>query len=475
MTTIDLVILAGYFLAVLYIGCLCRRKDTSAGEQYLAGHGMGWIPIGLSVMVTSFSAINFVALPEEVFSHGLYVVVSFPVFFLAAWPISRIWMPFFHGMRLTSVYEYFERRFDRRVRHLCSGLFLCWRFFWMATMLYASGKIFGVFTGWNLFVMIGLCGFIATAYTTLGGIRAVMWTDVLQFGVLFTGIALAVIYCFTGNVPSVWHTVLESGRLAPYVPFDRNFLSFDPRIRMTFWSGLLGVFTAFMARYGADQVVMQRYFTARDLRMAQRGIWLNAFASSVSLSLLALLGLAVYARASASGMPLAGPGAALKALAAMIASFPTGLTGLVLAGILAATMSSVDSGINSCAAALWTDFPSVARRYGLTSRRLTFLLGGSVTLLSLVLVPVFGNRGEIFPIVNKFVNGLGSPLLAMMVLAMFSRRVTSCGMFYGGLTGLLASLAFGFFLKPLALQYYAVVNFMVCLAACYVFSVGRKN
>jgi len=193
MGFLDYAILTVYLLAVLGIGLYFRVTEGSHTDFFLAGRSMGWFPIGLSVMVTVFSAINYVALPNEVFGYGLYVTVALPVFFVAAWPITRIWMPFFHAMRLTSAYEYLERRFDGRVRCLASGLFILWRLFWMATALYASGQILAVLTGLSTAAVILTCGLAATVYTAVGGMRAVMWTDVAQFCVLFGGIALVVV------------------------------------------------------------------------------------------------------------------------------------------------------------------------------------------------------------------------------------------------------------------------------------------
>ena len=136
MNTADYAVLIIYLAGILALGLRFRMRGGTDGDFFLAGRRMGWFPIGLSVMVTVFSAINYVVLPNEVFGYGLYVIVAFPVFLLAAWPITKIWMPFFHSMELTSAYEYLERRFDGRVRSLASGIFILWRLFWMAMIAY---------------------------------------------------------------------------------------------------------------------------------------------------------------------------------------------------------------------------------------------------------------------------------------------------------------------------------------------------
>lgn len=480
MSPLDYSILLIYLLVVLSIGWLAARRTGQDDEFFLAGRGMGWLPIGLSVMVTSFSVINYLSIPSEIFSNGLYVIVSFPVFFLAAWPISKIWMPYFHNLRVTSVYEILERRYDVRVRSLASCLFILWRFFWMATALFASSIFMNVLTDWPLWILIIICGSIATFYTFIGGMRAVMWTDVVQFFVLFGGIVLCVIFSFNQNGLDVFRLAFNGDRMQPFAPLDGTFFSLDPRIRITLWSGLIGTAVTFMARYGADQVVMQRYLTAKSLKAAQKGIWLNAVASTVSLSLLVLFGMAIYANACRLGAFAADNGLslpaaqrqamALKQLSQLIHSFPPGVAGLILAGLLAATMSSIDSGINACTAAYVTDFQKRFNWKKIPSQVLSLVIGVVSTSLALLLIPAIGKSNSVFAIVNKLVNGLGSPLLCLMLLGMFSKKTNSSGVFVGGIIGLFASLAISFWLKPLALQYYAVANLLVCLAVCYVFS-----
>jgi SSS family transporter len=485
----DYAVLTLYLLMVLGIGLYFRVSQGNHSDYFLAGRSMGWFPIGLSVMVTVFSAINYVALPNEVFGYGLYVTVALPVFFLAAWPITRIWMPFFNAMQLTSAYEYLERRFDGRVRCLASGLFISWRLFWMATALYASGQILAVLTGLSTPAVIFTCGLVATAYTAVGGMRAVMWTDVAQFCVLFGGIALGLALAGgESGLAEIFAVAREGGRLKPFLPFDPQFLSLNPFIRMTLWSGFLGVLVAFMARYGADQVVMQRYFTARNLSAAQRGLWFSALVSVISLTLLALFGLAVYTHAVKAGVlagisweslpPLQKKSLAMGQLAAVIRAFPAGVTGLVAAGLLAATMSSIDSGINACSAAWMVDFhprlfrPAAAGKQSIAviDRRLTLALGVLSTAMALSLIVLIGPKNSLFMIVNKMINALGSPLLALLTLGMFSHRVNAPGMLSGGLVGIVASLAISLTVSRLALQYYAVANLLVTVAACYLFS-----
>jgi len=459
MKLVDILILLGYLLGTLALGWYFRKGRRDNVQHFLAGRQMGILPIGLSIMVTSFSAVNFIAIPDEVASYGLYVVLSFPVFFIVAWPISKIWMPFFNKLQATTAYEFLEQRFSRRVRLVASGLFLFWRFAWMGLALFVSGKILAAFTGYNPLMLVAICGIGATLYTCLGGMKAVMWTDVLQFFVLMTGIGLCLYFAVEQAPGTFWTAVVEGGRLKPYLPFDACYFSVSPTERMSFFSVLIGTFVTFMTRYGADQVVMQRYFTAKNLQKAQRGIWLNAAMSCLALGLLTLLGLALFS--SAPDKAIAGSGFALKQLAQMSRSFPAGAAGLLISGILAATMSSVDSGLNSCSASLVTDF-----RLKCPNALLTLGCGAVITWMAIVVFPPLNQHQSIFAIINRFVNGIGSPLLAIVMLGMFARRLRESSVFYGAIAGIGISLMITVFVPHLALHYYAVLNFAVTVICC---------
>lgn len=479
MTTLDYTVFGLYLLVVLGIGVtvsLFRRGILSDSGYFLADRTMGWFPIGLSVMVTAFSAINFVAMPSEVFGHGLYVAACLPVFLLVALPVTQIVIPFFHGMSLTSAYEYLERRFDERTRCLSSALFILWRVAWMATALYASGTILAKVSGMPVAGVIVAGGLIAMLYTTLGGIRAVMWTDVLQFFVLVGGVVAALVLAAQAlRTPEAMETLVSTGHLKPFVPFDPQFLSFDPRIRITLWSALIGTFVAFLTRYGADQVVVQRYFTGRSLRDIRRGFWLNVAAALFAISLLILLGLATAVWSTTQ--PPAGPNAKpLVHLARLFRALPPGLSGLVAAGLMAATMSSLDSGLNACSAAYSTDLhrrllPHAPARSPWRNVMVTLLVGAVVIAFSFQV----GRLGELFAVVNRVIHGIGSPLLALFLLGMFSRRTGPRGAFWGGLAGTAFSIWICWTVNALALHYYAAVNLLGTLMVARLISAILKE
>ena len=439
-------------------------------------------------MVTAFSAINYTAFSGEVFSQGLYVALAVPVFVFVAFPITRIVMPFFHSMRLVSAYDYLERRFDIRVRCLASGIFIVWRLLWMATALFVPCKVLSDITGWNLYGLMLMGGAAAIVYTVAGGMRAVMWTDVAQFFVLFGGLALALFVASArtrGGLAGIFQSAAEGGLLRPFYPYDPAMLSPDPRIRITLWSAWIGTFTAFLARYGADQAILQRYFSARSLRDAQRGFWLSVAAAIFSLACLAVLGFAMHAAFLDSGSAPAVP--PIEFFARFVREMPFGICGLLVAGLFAATMSSIDSGINSCSAAFMNDFYQPISRRSMSATVAEAGLDedeSEAELLSLSrwLALGFGALAmgmasyiilleqSIFEIANRIINASGSPLLALFLIAMFSRRANSLGVLIGGILGFAWSVGVSLTVENLALHYYAVVNLAGTLALCWMAS-----
>ena len=456
----DVAVLLLYLVAVLGVGAWARRREGGEEEFFLAGRRLGAWPMGLSVMVTLFSAVHFTAFPTEVAGHGLYVWASVPVFLLAAWPVARGFIPWFRAQPGLSGYAWLEGRYGPCARRTVAILFLLWRLAWMATALHAAGRVAAGMTGLPPAAIMTGAAALALGYTALGGFRAVIGTDLLQVGVLLAGLLLAVAVAFLRlpqGISGAWAVVREAGLLRPFAPPDAAFWGWDPTRRITFWSALAGTWVAFLARYGADQMILQRYRAARSVRAAQRGIWVNAWASIGVLTLLTLLGFAAACLPGLDGPPAA-------RLAGLFRALPAGAAGLVAAALVAATMSSLDSGLHACAVTLAVDFEGPAGPARV--RRHPRLLMAGLALLALLLALPLGRLGGLFAIVNKLVNGLGAPLLAVVLLGMRGRGVTGPGLAWGGALGFALGIVLAMGVTDLALHHYAVVNLLVTLLLC---------
>ncbi|MDD5726994.1 MAG: sodium/solute symporter [Victivallales bacterium] len=478
MHTADFIIFYAYLAAILLVGLLMRRKQRSEREFFLAGRSLGWFPLGISIMVTMLTSVNFAAFPIEIFQNGCYVLIALPPFIIAAFPVARIFIPFFRRQNQTSAYAFLEETFDVKTRCLASLIFMLWRIVWMAVALYASARILAAVTGDRLWLLILICGGLTLTYTAAGGLRAVVWTDVAQFFIILGGIAAGLIMAAKvtpGGFGGMFSNAFHHGVLRPLTPYDPAFFSLDPTIRITFWSGISGATVAFLARFGADQMVIQRYFAAKSLPDARKSFVFNIGCVLLTLGLLVIFGMAVHAYAVHAGS-MGKFSQPMQYLVSLIKSLPYGGTGLMAAGLLAATMSSVDSGINACAMAWTKDFHHrfftrnhADREFHIRySVYFSVIAGILIIALAEAFIPVFGRRQSIFVMVNQVINSLGSPLLAVVIFGMLKRRPGADSVFWGVLGGTLFSIFFSLGVKNLALHYYAVINLLVTFGLCLV-------
>ncbi len=478
MSATDYIVISLYLAGIMAFGLLRLSRKTLPSDFHLAGRSMGAFVIGVSTMATAFSAVNFIAFSSEIFANGLYVLMVLPAFVLVAFPVVKTIIPFYHRLRLTSVYELLETAFDRRVRRLAACIFISWRIAWASLVLYALTLVIGRLSGLNTYLLIAALGMLTTIYTATGGMRTVMITDVVQVLILIAALAVALSVTtgafsgFSGGVESIKSLQL----LRPFRPIDWNVLHVDPTARMTLWSCMIGSFVAFLARYGTDQMVVQRYFTARNLTSARRGFILNLVFHVFALLCLAVFGLTLRHWAIQHEAALTGP----DALAWFISVLPPGLTGLLVTALLASTMSSIDSGIHSSNTSFAFDIlkrssmqsGSEDERQGYKGydRLVTIAFGVIVTGLACAI----GRLGTIFEVANKVINAIGAPLLALFAVSLknnWNNTMNSQGVFWGGSAGFIAAMATSLFVSPLALHYYAVMNLLVPIILCYFASV----
>lgn len=459
---INTIVVAIYLIAVTAIGLFFR--DSKSGKEYfLAGRSVHWIPVGISVMVTAFSTLNFVAVTAEVFSFGLYVLLAVPMFFIVYFPVSRIFVPKYRALNVTSAYELLEQRFDRKMRVTASSMFILWKIIWMSVSLYAAGAALSAVSGYSIYAVIVAAGLVSLIYTVNGGIKAVIVTDTLQFAVLFGGVITVVIVAFSRfdySLATVLEQAVSAKVMTPFAPFDEKILSPSWNVRISIWSTLLGVFVAFSARYGVDQVVVQRYFTAKSDKDFKKSFMLNAASAVLVIILIAVFGIFAKINTEPGMKPL-------KAVAMFLKTMPTGVSGVLIAGLMAAMMSSIDSGINSCATAYFTDI----HKGNFSIKKARFISAVIGVLVVLFALPV-GQLGSIFVTVNKVVNGMGAPLLALFLFAFYT-KISAKSAMRGFLSGIAASIAVIVFVKGISLHYYAVINFILTAVLMWIFSLTQ--
>lgn len=443
---LDFVIVAGYLATLAMIGVYFSRRPQTMDTFLVAARRMSWLPVGLSLMAALNSGIDYLTQPSATIQYGLLLTLG-PLSWLVvyAW-VTRVVFPFYRRLSFYSVYEYLEARFDVRVRLLAAGIFVLWRLGWMATALYVPALAVDAVTGGaiDLTLLIIALGALVTLYTTLGGIQAVIWNDVLQFCVMFGGLAATIVIVVT-NVPGgfveIWSTADAAGKTALWTPIAEGAFFTQP---MTVPALLAALVVGRMAQYTSDQVMVQRLQTTRTLRDARDAFIVHAAGDALWMIGLSLVGLALFAYFQHSGGAPNLPSDRLLPYF-MSQAFPSGAVGLVIAAILAASLSSIDSAIHSCSSVIVVDvYRRLILRGAVQSTsaaeqqrqiRVSRIINVIVGALGTTLACNVANIGSLLEIANKLINAFTGPLFGIFLLAMFSRRAPSAAALAGGAAG----------------------------------------
>lgn len=469
-STLDYVVLAAYLLPLLFIGYHFSGRNETTEDFFLGGRRIPWWAAGLSIYATQLSAITFLAIPAKAYAEDWVFFVGNLCIVMVAAPVVLFYLPFFRGLRVTTAYEYLERRFNLAVRLVGSFAFIVLQWARLAIVLFLPALALAAVTGINVYVSILLMGLLCTVYTLLGGMRAVIWTDVIQAFVLLGGaiVSLALI------VSRVDGGLVEVIRMADAADkFHIINWSWDMTIA-SLWVVVIGNFLANLVPYTADQAVVQRYLTTRDEAQAARAVWTGALLTVPTSVLFFGVGTALFVFYR-THPALLNPSVQTDATFSWFIAqqLPMGLSGLVVSGVFAAAMSTLSSGINSIATALVIDFYGRLQAHATDAdrmrlaRRFTVLVGTGATASALVLA-----TWDIRSLWDVFLQSLGlfgGGLAGLFALGIFTRRANAAGV----LLGFFAS-AFVLYLvqRHTAVHFflYAGIGMISCIASGYVVS-----
>jgi SSS family solute:Na+ symporter len=435
--SLDYAMVAAYLLLTLGIVAWSSRRQKDTDDFFLGSRRLPWLAVGLSIMATLLSSITYLGLTGEIIKNGIAGYAAQLAILPAALVVAPLFVPFFMRLRFTSAYEYLEHRFDYRARLLGAALFLLLRVGWVSLVMYTGSFALARMAGWNLSQVILVLGVTATLYTCFGGLKAVVWTDVIQALMLFGGAATIVVYVWftTGHGPAVWWIEAErhsAGHTSPPL------FSLDPTVRMTLGTALLNGFFWQCCTHCSDQVVLQRYASTPSLSAARRSYFTNIAAAFSISALLGLSGLALlyfylsFPQRLAPGMSPTAAGDALMPYF-YAHQLPLGFGGLMLANFLCDAMQTLVSGVNSITAVASQDVlernisaGAPARRRLWTARLLTLLLGACCTLIALGVSQLAQSSGKnIIDLMPRTFNMFLGPLGCLFLIGMFLPRATA--------------------------------------------------
>jgi SSS family transporter len=468
---IDFGVLAVYLAALVGMGFYFSRREKSTKDFFLGGHRVPWWAAGLSIFGTQLSAITFMAIPGKAY-HTDWVYFLGNMMIVAVAPlVVFVYLPFYRRLEVTSAYEYLEKRFNTATRLLGSAAFILFQLGRMGIVLFLPAAALHTVTGMDVYFCILLMGALATLYTVLGGIEAVIWTDVLQVFVLLGGALLAlVMICFQvdGGLVGLVSEGMAAGK------FKAANLTWD--ITTTaLWVVVLGKTFETLVSYTSDQTVVQRYLTTADEKQAARSIWTNAVLTIPASIIFFAVGTALWAFYRTRPELLDPAGNIDEIFPWFIAQqMPVGLAGLVIAGLFAAAMSSLDSSMNSMATAITTDF---YRRFNpratdsgslVLARWLTVILGAVGTGFALYMA--YLNSPSMWDQYSKIIGLFGGGLAGLFAVGIFTRRTTALG----ALVGFAASAAILFWVKAHTQWHfflYSAIGVLACFTVGYLVSV----
>jgi SSS family transporter len=418
-------------------------KKSNMAEYLNASSSMSALPLALSLLASFFSATSLLGNPAEIYQYGIQYYISVLGMVFAPLIGAFVTGPMFNKLKVVSVFEYLKLRYDSENVRLIAVF--CYLF---RNLIGSSIFIFGPSTSLFLLASISpnvaiiLIGSIGTLYTTLGGIRGIIWADVFQCVCMFSGLILIIFKGFydVDSMSELIRINSEGGRLNFFV-FDTN-----PFIRQSFWSLFIGMFVYFLTFYCIDQQMVQRFAAAKNIRTAQNALLLNIPGVFLLITMCCIPGLIVYAVYHKCD-PLSLPNSQIKTSNQILTYYMLdkfqdikGSIGILLSAIFAGSLSSVSSAINSSAAIIWGDFLKRFdyfkkfddKKSTLTTKILVLLVGILSTLLAYILSAFGGNLIQM----NFTLNGsFNAPILGVFILGSFFPYSNATGAIFGMISG----------------------------------------
>lgn len=434
LTWPDYAALAAYFAASLAIGWWWRRKKQSSGEFFLGDRRLPWWAAAISFMATATSSISFMALPARTFGSDWLSFGSAPAQAGAGVLVGLVFVGLLRRLNLTTIFDYLEQRFDRRVRLLGAALGILLKVGGrMSVVMLLPALALSTVTGFDKYASILLMGAVTTVYAMEGGFEAVVWTDVMQVGVTVGGVAIALV-CMAQGVEGGFAAMMagahEAGKFRVWST-DWDF------VQPTLWV-FVGMFLGHVFVVLGDQPLMQRMLATADPREARRAIVMGnvvGFGGSVMFFFVGTMLWAFYG-AHPGRVPAGLAGDAIFPF--FIANeLPHGLVGLIVASLFAAGMGALSSAMNATATIVVNDFQGVLRPTATEAQRLRLARGATLAagLLATAMALWLAWRGatSLWDEYLKLIALIGGGFPGVFALGLLTRRANAPGVIVGAL------------------------------------------
>jgi SSS family transporter len=468
MHPIDIAVIALYLFGCTALGA---RIGKGINQEGLKGYFLGernipaWA-VMISIVATETSAVTFLSVPGNGYRGDLTFLQLAFGYILARIVVAVVLLPAYFKGEIYTAYQVLERRFGGATQKAASVLFLVSRTLASGLRLFLAANVLQVITGWDMRVSIVVIGVSTLAYTFLGGIKGVIWADVLQFFVylLGAGFALAILL---GKIPGGWGTIWQQGqaagkfRVIDYGTSNLPTGGWYPALMAilskpyTIWAGVIGGLVLDTGTHGADQMMVQRYLSARSERQAAGALVVSGFVILVQFALFLVLGVALWVFYKGEAIPKD------REFATFIRDYlPTGLLGLVVAAVFSVTMSTLSGALSASASSTINDL-YLPLRPEADKNRLVGLSKAITVLWGLVYIGVaigaMGLEASVIDNALAIASFVMGPLLGLFLLGILTKSVGERAAFAGLLAGIAATSAVKF-LTPVAYPLFSVVG-----------------
>lgn len=445
LSSIDLAIVVAYVLGMTLLGVWFTRSQKDLRTYFVGGRSIGWFMVLISIVATETSAVTFLSVPGVAFNpdggNFTFLQLSFG-YIIGRCLVAWLLLPQYMSGELFSAYQVLRQRFSPAVQRVASGLFLLTRTVADGLRIFLTALLLQFVLG-GVAPSIVVVGAVTIVYTYLGGMKAVIWTDLIQFVIKIAGAALAGVFVIQ-LLPGGWDQFLAEGAAAG--KFKLIETDFVPSVAYNLWAGVIGGAIFSMASHGADQLMVQRYLCAKSLKQARLALVLSGFVILFQFLLFLGVGVGMYLLFR-SGLFADAAGKRNDEVFGLfiVTKLPVGVVGVLVAAVLAAAMSTLSSSLNSSANAVVTDFyrplrPNHPERwYVLLSRVMTAVWGVAQMGVAYAAYQFGGNKSVVEQVlaVAGFTTGL---LLGLFLLGSVRKPVRSWAALAGLVVGFLAVL-----------------------------------
>ncbi len=467
MNALDLVVIVLYVLGCTWLGARIGSRSQGGLRDYFLGERdvPAWA-VMISIVATETSAVTFLSIPGKGFSGDLTFLQLALGYIVARVLISVFFLPLYFRGEIESAYQVLKNRFGLATQRAAACLFLITRTLASGLRLFLAAAVLVELylriqgkpapAGFELPVAIVVIGFITLIYTYLGGLKAVIWIDVLQF-VIYIGAGLIALAVIGREVPGGWSAILgQAGEAGKLRVFD-----FDPspfKVQ-TFWAGMIGAMVLDTGSHGVEQLMVQRYLSARSREQAAGALIASGFVVLTQFTLFLMIGVGIWALHQAHPS-LDIPGKDKEFASFIVSYMPHGILGLVVAAILSVTMSTVSGALTATASSSVNDlyrplFPDRDERHLMrVSKVMTAFWGLAQVVVALGATVLQGRVVDNALSIAGFVTGI---LLGLFLLGMLSKSAGQLAAFVGMVGGIAAVSAVAFLTK-VAYPWYALVG-----------------